>query len=504
MVEEVPSAEATSIGILANCSLSNSERDVHKIGKQCKLTVTMDLTPVTISKGLEIPVLLLSSWFEYIMSLNLWHILSGLQEPDDRRCKAQWSLFWGRFRKIMPNHDIFHLEREGVVQLERTCALTLHGDEGRTKKKAPIMVLNVSSILGFGSNVKGRRATLSSDYAKQDVNFSGNTWATRWLLGVMPRDLYHPKKGDAEAFDRMSQALADDMNQIIQNGVLSVNGEKHWLVVLYVTGDWPFHQKSFHLGRTFGSVAKAPSSKTAARGICHNCCADQETYPFEDFESPEPRWRTTVGKESPFLKDPVFLQLPHDQTMPTSLIGLDLFHGFHLGAGKIFCSSCLVLVSELFEGSSVGKRFENMHDAFFLWCDQQKQYPYIKKLSQETVKWIQSTDFPAGAWSKGSTTLCLLRFIIYFCREKENEIQGTLLHTCFLAAVEIDSFMHEVYKEGVWIPGDKAREIAMHGFAFLKLNGRAAHAAFQEGRALLPFMPNLHRLHEIFLGWRTK
>ena len=360
------------------------------------------------------------------------------------------------------------------------------------------MILNVSSILGFGSNVKNRRASLETDYAKQDLNFKGNTWATRWLLGVMPKGLYDPKKGDSESYDRLSQALADDMNQIISEGAMSLKNEKHWLVVLYVVGDWPFHQKTFHLGRTFGSVAKQPSSKTASKGICHNCLADQSGYPFEDFESPNPRWRSSVGKVSPFLRDPVFLQLPHDRASPTSMIGLDVFHGFHLGEGKVFCSSCLVLLSEIFPGTSVESRFESLHDAFFSWCARKKERPYIKKLSRETVKWIQSSDFPGGAWSKGSTTLCLLRFFIDICKEREQDIQGSLLNTCYLAALEVNQFFCKLYKEGVWIPGQKAREIAAHGFLFLKLNGRVAFQSYQEGRALFPFMPNLHRLHEVF------
>lgn len=80
------------------------------------------------------------------------------------------------------------------------------------------MVLNASSVLGFGTDVKNRRASIQSDYAKQDINFKGNTWTTRFLLGVMPRGLYDPKKGDAEAFDRMTQALTNDMNEIVLNG----------------------------------------------------------------------------------------------------------------------------------------------------------------------------------------------------------------------------------------------------------------------------------------------
>ena len=498
MVEEFPSASSTTVGVLARCSLQNSERDVHIVGKQYKLTLPIDLTPVQISKDVQIPVLLLSSWFKFILSLNLWHRLSGLEEPDDRRCKTQWASFWSCFEKIMPNHRVFRLARDGDLVLERTCAVLLHGDEGRTKKKSAIMVLNASSVLGFGTDVKNRRASIQSDYAKQDINFKGNTWTTRFLLGVMPRGLYDPKKGDAEAFDRMTQALTDDMNEIVLNGAVSLKGERHWMMPVYVTGDWPFHQKAFHLSRTFGSVAKQPTSKAQSKGICFNCLADQEGYPFEDFESPNPRWRATIGQVSPFLTDPVFLQLPHDETLPTSIIGLDLFHGFHLGAGKVFVSSCLVLVSEILEGSSVPKRFDSLHDCFFDWCRRRKQRPYIRKLSQETIKWLQTTDFPSGAWSKGSTTLCLLRFIVDFCTNKEQEIRGTLLHTCFLAAVEIDSFFSKIYKEGVWIQGPKAIEIAGHGFMFLKLNGRVAFEAFESGRALFPFMPNLHRLHEIF------
>ena len=500
MVEEVPGAENTSIGVLAAARLDHSERNVQQIARDFQLTVPLELTQVQISKDMQIPVLLLSSWSKYLMSMNLWYTLSGLSEPDDARCKAQWGCFWNNCRKIMPNHRVFQLANSGALHLERTAALLLHGDEGRSKKKTAIMILNISSILGRGCDVKNRRATLHTEYAKQDINFKGNTWVTRYLLAVLPKGMYDPKNGDGAAYDMLSQRLVDDMNEVINNGALSLKGEKHWVVPIFCVGDWPFHQKSFHLSRSFGSAAKQASSQRAAKGICHNCLADQEGYPFEDFESVEPRWRATIGRVSPFLQDPVFLQLPHDDTLPTSFIGLDLFHGFHIGAGKIFCSSCLVLVSEQLPGSSVPKRFEALHDAFFEWCRLKQQRPYIRKLSQETIKWMQTTDFPSGAWSKGSTTFCLLRFIVDFCKRNAENIQGSLLYMCFLAAVEIDTFFSKLFKEGVWIPGPKALEIAEHGFSFLRFNGRAAHGAFTEGRALFPFMPNLHRLHEIFFN----
>lgn len=310
MVEEIPSASGTSIGALASCTASHSERDVHKVSKQFGLGLPIPLTQVEISKGIQIPVILLSSWANFFLSLNLWHTLSGLDSPDDDRCKAQWTSFWRNFEKIMPHHQVFDLARSGSLDLSRTAGIVVHGDEGRSKKKTAIMILSAHSILGKGCAVKNRRATLKTDFAKQDLNIIGNTWTTRWLLGVLPRGYYDPKKGDSEAYDRMSQALVDDMNGVIATGIRSLTGETHWLVPLYVIGDWPFHAKTFHLTRTFGSVAKQPTSKTDSKGICMFCTADQPGYPWEDFESENPRWRTTIGTSCPFARDPAFLQLP--------------------------------------------------------------------------------------------------------------------------------------------------------------------------------------------------
>lgn len=135
MIEEVPEAAVSTVGVLAKCSLSHSERDVQRLGKVYNLTLPIELTPVQISKDVEIPVLLPSSWLKFMMSLNLWHTFSGLDAPDDSRCEAQWSAFWTNFRKIMPNHQVFRMADDGVLSLRRTAAFVVHGDEGRTKKK---------------------------------------------------------------------------------------------------------------------------------------------------------------------------------------------------------------------------------------------------------------------------------------------------------------------------------------------------------------------------------
>ena len=286
------------------------------------------------------------------------------------------------------------------------------------------MILSAHSCLGKGCAVENRRATLKTDFAKQDVNIVGNTWTTRWLLGVLPKGYYDAKKGDTDAYDRMTEALVDDMNEILANGCMSATGEKFWLAVISVIGDWPFHQKTFHLTRTFGSVAKRPSSQTASKGICMHCLADQSGYPWEDFESANPNWRSTVGVSPPFGRDPIFLQLPHDPEMPTSIMGMDLFHGFHLGAGKVFVSSCLVLVSEEMEGSSVPKRFEQLHDVFFDWCQKKSSDPTSNGLARRQSSGCKLLSFPVVPGQKDPQLLAFWSSSLTFARSERTVLEG--------------------------------------------------------------------------------
>ena len=129
------------------------------------------------------------------------------------------------------------------------------------------MCLSAHSILGRGTAVANRRKSLATVYEKQDLNFLGHTWSTRWLLAVLPKYFYD---NDVDAYDSIMQNLVDDMNTHLRDGVQSLRSETHWMVVLHVMGDWPFHQKTFHLLRSFANAAKAPSSRTEPKGICHN------------------------------------------------------------------------------------------------------------------------------------------------------------------------------------------------------------------------------------------
>ena len=466
VVSEVPEAASSSIGALASCSLSNSERDVHILAQKFSLALPLQLQAVVTADKEEIPILPLSTWARFILDKGLFFSLSGLHEPSDVSSTARWRLFCQRYKAIYPNHQIF--EQRTMDELERTAGLILHGDEGRSKKKTPVMILSAHSILGKGSHC----SSSTQEEHEQRLNFIGHTWATRWLLSVLPREMYDDHRKDN--FQQILSVLVDDYTRLVTEGLQDRFGRRHFFAVLHVAGDWPFHGKAFELTRTFQNAAKAPTASRAPRGICHVCLADQVGFPWEDFSSAEPRWRRTMGVQDPFARPPCLMKLLHDRSNKMALVGQDLFHGWHLGAGKVFMSSAVAVASYFFEGSSIEARLANLANHFFSWCRRTKQQPYIRKLTKDTINWHVAQDAPSGGWSKGSTTVVMIRWLVAWCRERAGDIpEDSLLRLCYKAAQSINLCMSKLYREQVWIPSDRAVTIAQHGMDFL-LRRRAA------------------------------
>ena len=99
-----------------------------------------------------------------------------------------------------------------------------------------------------------------------------------------------------------------------------------------------------------------------------------------------------------------------------------------------------------------------------------------------------------GAWHKGSTTLCLLRWFLFCCSQRRASItSGSLLFMCWEAAWEIDMFFSGIYRQKT-----TAKALGRRGMRFLQLNGRCAQEAFRQNLPFFQYMPNLHRLHHLF------
>ena len=496
VIEEVPAAASSSISLMAACSESQSERDTHRMTRNIGLTLPLKFIQAAVGKAL-VPVILLSEWLRFLMGNNLWFSLSGLSEPDEARSATQWQSFWDNYRKIHPGHPIFQRAAKGEIDLSRCAALLLHGDEGRTKKKHGILIVSVHSILGFGSHVSNRPGP--EPYNKQKLNFVGPTWASRWILGALPKTFYDSDRHGDQHFQQYLSAFVPDIMSMYQEGFLNpFTGRQHYCVILQVMGDWPWLHKCFSLNRSFAHVAKQQTSRKPSTGICHACLADRPNLPWEDFQSRHPAWRNTVDTESPFTGTPSFCRLPHDRQRPSTFLGQDIFHGWHLGAAKQFLASTLVLLSETYPGRSVPTRFENMAADFFSWCQEAKENPYIRKLTRETVGWPSTAEFPQASWSKGSTSTVVLKWILVACRQRRDLIEpGSLLELGYAASHEIYNFISKSFREDVWMTRERGIEISSHGFAFLSLQAQAATMAHRAGRALYMYMPNLHRIHHL-------
>ncbi|CAE7284892.1 unnamed protein product, partial [Symbiodinium sp. CCMP2456] len=439
VVEEIPQAATSSIGRLARCDERNGERDVHRLSRRCHLSLPVKMQEVIV-QGTTVPVLLLSSWLCFMMSHNMWHVLSGLDAPDNDRSFAQWGAFWEAYRGVCPQHPIFARAAREELCLQRTAAFLLHGDEGRTRKKSAVMVLSAHSILG-------------------------HTWATRYLMGVLTKPYYDHDNGEA---------WFQDYLKIFTNDLLE-------------------------LYECFMNVSKQSNSRKPGTGICHACLADRGDIAWEDFSAPEPGWRRTLNQISPFRGCPALLSLPHDRSNSPSFLGQDCFHAWHLGAAKQFLGSCLVLLADTFPGTSIPRRFDAMSAHFLAFCKDRKINPNIRKLTRLTVGWPSKADYPCGSWNKGSTSTAILRWFLFACEDRSQFIdEGSLLHGSFMAAKQIYQFFSKSFKEHVWIPSARALQISGHGFDFLKLHEGLAKGAHATGRALFMYMPNLHRLHHLF------
>lgn len=502
VIEEVPEASTSSLGALAACTETNSERDLHRLTRKYNLTLPIQISEAGVGETF-IPYFKFSDWAKWLLSLNMWHVLCGLHRADTNKCRKRWTDFWLHYRDLYPNHHIFGEHRD----LSRTCGLLIHGDEGRSVGKTAIMVVSVHSILGFGLASAGRKRDRKEFGAGgMFLNYKSPTWCTRFLLSVMPKQYYSDDAGDQDSFQDLMRTIATDLKHLCEEGLQGPDGHLYRFCVLNCMGDWPFQIKAGNLGRSFYNVSKQAQSRAIPKGICHRCLADRPGVMWEDFESPVPPWLPTVDTENPFLKPPEILCLqPAVQDHP-SFFGWDFFHGWHLGAGKTIVASAIVVLamSSAFAGS-IDDRISAVSDCFQSWCAANNYKPRLRKITKDKLSWLATTSYPQGTWSKGATTTYLLKWLVVAFQERMGELAGDLLvDLTYNTILNISNFIVGIYSWELWIPSNEAAVLAATGLSFLKWQGRAAIHAFDLDKRLFLAMPNLHRLHHIFWDMKTQ
>ena len=420
IIESARTSTSSSAGIkaLAKISLGHSESGVHKVldEQDCKLAVPLQFVDLPTQK--KVPYIRMTDWIFFLASTGRLHYLVGTSDVMKRRelCLE----FWRRLKQSRPDHPVYssgkRAGREDTDRLRNTIPLLHHGDEGRTYRKSPLMVLSTHGVLGRGCS---QAADQNKDnYTAQEdpmrLNFLGSTLTTHYIFAALPHFLYKKCPG---ALDTMLELYAKDMESLATNGLLLPDGDsvqRIYFQTVAVKGDLPYLGKAGHFSRTYSMCPKQSESKKAGSGICYRCWGGveggQETWPWEEFAL-QARWRQTDGVEpAGFDRAGPLLHIPHDKAM--WLYRLDCWHTFHLGCGKSFIASAIVtLLESMEEQGTVDQRLALLSEDYRCFCKRTRRYAFITQISRDLLAWQNSNDMPAGAWHEGFLTTRLFEWL---------------------------------------------------------------------------------------------
>lgn len=202
----------------------------------------------------------------------------------------------------------------------------------------------------------------------------------------------------------------------MRDGVKIFAEGQEWTIRLVCTGikgDWPFLIETGALERHFRRAPKRGASAMAPSGVCHYCLAGLPGYSFADcssqpaFESPGAQ--RSAAAMAPWSEITPFTEkLPMFRAFPPLLYKVDLWHNWHLGVGRYFIASCVVLLSELFPGRGVEARLAGISRCWVEWCRSNQQRPLLRKFDRANLGYTSELEWPEGCWQKASTTTLLM------------------------------------------------------------------------------------------------
>ena len=496
MQEEFGAKASGEAGIKgwAEASLAHSERDVHQIiGKQA-LRIDIPLKDVAVA-GQLLPWIPPSSWLKYLVDNNLWFHLAGLQSPDMAQTRVIWKGFWERFCGLYPDFEL-----PPDFKPEQTAAVYLHGDEGRTLKKSALMVTAFQSCLGFGCAVNGRtRKSCLPGHAADatwQVNYRGHSFTTRFVTNILT------KKLTEQGYDEASEELAKDLSRCLLEGYTH-HGVTYKMCVIGCKGDWPFLIRAGHLVRHFSRSIKKVGNEARAAGVCHLCKAGMQGIPAEECGFTDSKWLRSGPGPEPWLRRPPLLRhLPCRASHPGSFYEPDLWHAMHLGVGKAFASSTIIVsITSLpmFTQLTMERRWQACTEHYLNFCKASGRQGFVTKITPSLVSYNDSTG-AVGGWHKGNVTTNMILWLQALLEEHDSPDLDRRLVLAKQAAQAMNEMMRFLYDSGAFLSRTEAAYISSRGLFFLRAYSQMALQSFNEGRPqLYPLVPKLHALDHMMV-----
>lgn len=236
---------------------------------------------------------------------------------------------------------------------------------------------------------------------------------TRFLSWIALKETYQDKPW---AFLQANSHIADDLRAAMDKGFKVYKEGQEWTIHLVCTGvkgDWPFLIETASLERHFRRAPKRGASGMAPGGVCHYCLAGLPGLSFADCSFQPPFERHDVARSAAAMTPwseitPFTEKLPMFRDFPPLLYKADLWHNWHLGAGRYFIASCVVVLSELYPGRGVDVRLAGITQSWLRWCRAQQAKPLLRKFCRDNSGFQSELDWPEGCWQKASTTTLLM------------------------------------------------------------------------------------------------
>eukprot|EP00438_Fugacium_kawagutii_P009875 Skav220942 [mRNA] locus=scaffold2381:22479:23477:+ [translate_table: standard] len=233
-------------------------------------------------------------------------------------------------------------------------------------------------------------------------------------------------------------------------------------------------------------------------GICHLCRAGQPAFPYEQINTRQPRWLSSMFTQSPFSWRSPFEDIDHCPGQLPALFQFDTFHCWHLGMARNYLGSMLAALSFLEDQPNIDARFEQLTRKYLCFCRQHRRQAHIQKLSKEHINWPSTSHYPTGGWHKGDLSTSLMLWVE--ARWMSEQWDDPMLAVAGEACSAIDQCLRAVYNGAVWFDKDEVVETAQLGLRFLRRCSTLASMANQNGQKLWPVMPKAHAMHHIMLS----
>lgn len=476
-------ARAEVSGLSSSTCKKNASRDSHRFIKAWGLSWKIPMSYLQDFQDgvpVQVPYLSPKSVLKFLLEKAHDLLLGGCS--DVSQGQEHLRAFWQEYAKVHSSHILF-AEQHEERSVSNTVPVSLHGDEGRGLKKSNTTVVMMEANLGVGTfdNMSRKRnlhdcsscelgesaarkfqvaagpmqappAPQMSSY--QTTNLRGNSFLSKFVLGVIPR-----KK--TLLVDQILLAITRDFNDLFTEGITMNDGSKWFFAVTGWKGDLKWFQ-------AIGSLQRCFSRQLAVGApMCHECMAGSEEYPFEDF-SDGAAWSTTTYSQRPFPVIPVVCHVPfekvpenNDQERPyEKVFRRDVFHNMKVGCLRDFIGSTVMLLCRLKYFNEAGMPngrdvlLRRAHDHFQYFCKTTNRSPALHAFTKE---FFNASTWNTFAWvsTKGSDTSLMLAWVQVltagFMNDPIHPNHVNMLGYLNTTAKAARKYLEISYSHGLWL-----------------------------------------------------